>query len=102
MSIANPIPPSPLAPPAVTVVLTPALLNLFPGATRRVELHASTVCEMIDLLNERWPGMRDRLVDSTPRIRRHINVFVCGERARLETPLSDSTEVFVLTSISGG
>jgi molybdopterin converting factor small subunit len=88
--------------PVVTAVLAPALVKLFPSAPPRVEIAASTVGEMIDELNERWPGMRDRLVDSTPRIRRHINVFVRGERAKLETLLTDSSEVYVLTAISGG
>ena len=46
--------------------------------------------------------MRDRLCDSTPAIRRHINVFIDGERARLDTPIEPGTEVFVLTAISGG
>jgi molybdopterin converting factor small subunit len=46
--------------------------------------------------------MRDRLCDSRPAIRRHINVFVDGERATLATVLKPGTEVYVLTAISGG
>lgn len=88
--------------PIVTAVLAPALLQLFPGASRRVELSAGTVAEMIDKLDARWPGMRDRLVDSTPRIRRHINVFVEGERAALHTLLAPDAEVYIITAISGG
>lgn len=42
---------------------------------------------LLDALDARWPGMRDRLCDSTPAIRRHLNVFVDGRRARLDTPL---------------
>jgi len=87
---------------AVVVLLPAALTNLFPGAERRVELPASTVGEVLDALNERWPGMRDRLCDSRPAIRRHINVFVDGERAGLETPVSAGGEIFIITAISGG
>jgi molybdopterin converting factor small subunit len=90
------------SPPTVGVTLAPALVNLFPGSTRHVELSASTVGEVINALESRWPGMRDRLRDSTPRIRRHINVFVEGERATLETRLAPGAEVFVLTAFSGG
>jgi sulfur-carrier protein len=92
---------SALAPP-VAVTLPRALLNLFPGAARRVELPASTVGEMIDGLDARWPGMRDRLCDSRPAIRRHINVFVDGERATLKTRLAPGAEVFIITAITGG
>ena len=90
-------------PPArVTVSLAPALVALFPGAPRALEVPAATVGEMIDALDARWPGMRDRICDSTPRIRRNMNVFVDGRRASLETPLAPGTPVFVLTAISGG
>jgi molybdopterin converting factor small subunit len=86
----------------VIVRLPGPLVDLFPGSPRRLEVQAATVREMIDELNARWPGMRDRLCDTTPSIRKHINVFVDGERAKLETPLPPGTEVFVLTAISGG
>lgn len=78
------------------------LVDLFPGAPRRLEVPAATVDEMVDQLDERFPGMRDRLCDSTPAVRRHINIFVDGERAQLDTPLRPGCEVFVLTAISGG
>ncbi len=93
---------APLAAPPVVVRLPAALVNLFPGSARRVELSASTVGDAIDALDSRWPGMRDRLCDSTPAIRRHINVFVEGERATLETRLAPGAEVFVITAITGG
>ena len=67
-----------------------------------MELSVGTVGEMIDALDARWPGMRDRLCDSTPAIRRHINVFVEGKRATLDTRLAPGADVFILTAISGG
>jgi sulfur-carrier protein len=86
----------------VIVRLPGPLVDLFPGSPRRLELHATTVREMVDELNAHWPGMRDRLCDTTPAIRKHINVFIDGERAKLDTPLKPDVEVFILTAISGG
>jgi sulfur-carrier protein len=88
--------------PQVTVLLPAALARLFPGSARRVELSAASVVQAIDALEARWPGMRDRLCDSTPRVRRHINIFVAGRRAGLETPLAPGVEVIIMTAISGG
>ena len=76
--------------------------GLFPTAPRRLEIAAGSVGEMIDALDAQWPGMRDRICDSTPAIRRHMNVFVDGKRAALATPLSQGADVFVLTAVSGG
>ena len=92
----------PLSGKAVLVRLPAHLASLFPGAERRVNLPAATVEEMVDGLDALWPGMRDRICDSTPAIRRHINVFVDGRRARLETRLTQGADVFILTAISGG
>src|SRR3954470_9335236 len=75
------------APRPVLVRLPVLFASLFPTAERRVELSVESVDELIDALDARWPGMRDRLCDSTPAIRRHINVFVESKRARLDTRL---------------
>lgn len=88
--------------PRVEVVLPGALLRLFPEAEQRCEVRAASVDQMLDALNERWPGMRDRLADTSPAVRRHISIFVDGERARLDTGLRDGMVVYVLTAMSGG
>jgi molybdopterin converting factor small subunit len=86
----------------VLVRLAPALINLFPTAESRVALGVDTVEEMIDALDARWPGMRDRICDTTPAVRRHINIFVDGRHATLATRLAPGADVFILTAISGG
>jgi molybdopterin synthase sulfur carrier subunit len=86
----------------VTVVLPPALRRLFPGAPATAAVEAATVRDMLAALDTRWPGMKDRLCDTRPAIRRHINIFVEGERARLDTALPAGGTVFVLTAMSGG
>jgi sulfur-carrier protein len=87
---------------SITVDLPFALTRLFPDCERRVELEARTVADLMAALDRRWPGMRDRLCDERPAIRKHINVFVDGKRSGLETPLRPGAQVFVITAISGG
>jgi molybdopterin converting factor small subunit len=87
--------------PRVTVVLPPPLLRLFPTAEPRVQVEAATVAAAIAALDARWPGLRDRLCDSTPRIRRTVNVFVAGRKAGLETELTDGQELLVLPAVIG-
>ncbi len=88
---------------APAVVRLPLLLTtLFPDAERVVRIEAHTVEDVMAGLEARWPGMRDRLCDTTPAIRRHVNVFVEGRRARLDTPLAPGADVYVLTAVSGG
>jgi sulfur-carrier protein len=85
--------------------LPPTLPPLFPGLPRQLDLDATTVVEAIDRLDERWPGLRDRLCDGgrgEVMLRPHINVFVDRERAALDSPLEDSSRLDVIAAISGG
>lgn len=84
------------------VFLPQNLTVLFPGAPRQVELQATTVAELIDQLNRRYPGMRDRLVTAGPALREHILIFVGTEKADLTTPIPPDAEVRVIPSITGG
>jgi molybdopterin synthase sulfur carrier subunit len=82
--------------------LPSTLPPLFPGLPRRLEVDAATVGEALDRLEERWPGLRDRLCEPGPTLRRHIHVYVDRERAALDTALEARSRVEVITAISGG
>jgi molybdopterin synthase sulfur carrier subunit len=84
------------------VRLPMTLTPLFPGLPRRLELEAATVAEALAQLEQRWPGLRDRLCEPGPAIRPHIHVYVDRERAGLETPLEARSRVDVIAAISGG
>jgi molybdopterin synthase sulfur carrier subunit len=82
--------------------LPPTLPPLFPGLPRQLDLEAATVQDAIERLNERWPGLRERLCEPGPVLRPHINVFVDQERAALDTALAERSRVDVIAAISGG
>ncbi len=78
------------------------LQPLFADLPRRLELDAATVGEALDELDRRWPGLRDRLCEPGPELRRHIHVYVDRRRAQLGTELETRSRVDVITAISGG
>jgi molybdopterin synthase sulfur carrier subunit len=82
--------------------LPSTLPPLFPGLPRRIVLDATTVDEALDQLDERWPGLRDRLCEPGPALRQHIHVYVDRERAGLDTALEARSRVDLITAISGG
>jgi molybdopterin synthase sulfur carrier subunit len=82
--------------------LPSTLPPLFRDLPRRLDIDAATVDEAIDRLDERWPGLRDRLCEQGPVLRRHINVYVDRERAGLDTALLPGSRVDVIAAISGG
>jgi sulfur-carrier protein len=84
------------------VRLPGTLTPLFPGLPRRLEIEAANVLGAIDQLEQRWPGLRDRLVAEGPSLRNHIHVYVDGERAALDTPVEERSRLDVIAAISGG
>jgi molybdopterin converting factor small subunit len=84
------------------VHLPSTLEPLFPGLPRQLDVRADTVLGVIDHLEGEWPGIRDRLCEPGPALRRHIHVYVNRERAKLDTALADESRVDVIAAISGG
>ena len=84
------------------VHLPGTLTPLFAGLPRRLDVEAATVDEAIATLEQRWPGLRDRLCGPGPHLRTHIHVYVDRERATLATPLGPRSRVDVVAAISGG
>ena len=84
------------------VHLPGTLTPLFSGLPRRLDLEADTVGEAIDRLDECWPGLRDRLCEPGPELRRHIHVYVDRERAAMDTPIVAGSRIDVIAAISGG
>lgn len=87
---------------SVELHLPSTLTPLFPGLTRHHRLDAATVAEALAELDERFPGLQDRICEPGPRLRRHIHVYVDKERAELTSPLRAGARVDVIAAISGG
>jgi sulfur-carrier protein len=79
-----------------------ALTPLFTDLPRRLDVDARTVDEAIAHLEQRWPGLRDRLCEPGPNLRTHIHVYVDRERATLDTELEPGSRIDVIAAISGG
>jgi sulfur-carrier protein len=65
-------------------------------------LPGATVGEVLRELERRHPPITGWILDEQGRVRRHVNVFVNGERIRGDAPVVDDDVVQVLPSISGG
>ena len=76
------------------------LKGLAGGAEHPVE--GATIAELMRALEREHPGLHGWILDERGRIRRHINVFVNGERGGEETAIAPDDCVDVLPAISGG
>jgi molybdopterin synthase sulfur carrier subunit len=71
-----------------------------------VETKAESVVEMIEVLNNSHPRIKDRLCDETGELRRFVNIYVNEEDIRFlkgkDTSLKDGDEVSIVPAIAGG
>jgi MoaD family protein len=83
----------------------PTILRQYTDGARTVPADGATVGAVIDDLESRHPGLRDRLIeDQAPR--RFVNLYVNDEDVRfldgLATTLSDGDTVTILPAVAGG
>jgi molybdopterin converting factor small subunit len=86
----------------VTVHLPSSLALVVPELPRVAHVDGTTIEAVVRALDERWPGVADRVLEPGPAIRRHINVFVDGEPAALTSAVPDGSVVHVIPAVAGG
>jgi molybdopterin converting factor small subunit len=84
-------------------VYVPSPLSSYTQEATTVEAAGSTLDELLDDLDRRYPGIRFRIISEQDQIRRHIKIFVNREAVRsLATPLATSDEIMIVGALSGG
>ncbi|MEO8967101.1 MAG: MoaD/ThiS family protein [Solirubrobacteraceae bacterium] len=86
----------------MTVVCVRGPLRRLAGGRAEHELEGATVIELIQALEVRHPDLGGWILDERGVIRRHINVFVNGERGGEATAVTAGDRVEVLPAITGG
>lgn len=90
---------------SVTVRI-PTPLRTATGGAATVELGGATVGEIVAALDAAHPGVGERLLDDSGKIRRFVNVFVDDEDVRfaqgLDTPVRDGATVSIIPAVAGG
>ncbi len=72
------------------------------GGNREVEIEGSSVGEILRELERLHPKITGWVLDEHGRVRRHVNIFVDGDRVREDAAVPRDATLHVLPSISGG
>ena len=90
---------------AVTVRI-PAPLRKVTNDKDRVEVDAENLADMVQAMEEQYPGIKERLLDEAGELRHFVNIYVNGEDVQfldgLETAISESDEVSIVPAVAGG
>ena len=86
-------------------VRIPTILRTFTGGAKAVHGNGDTLLQVIDDIDARNPGIKERIVEANT-LRRFVNVYVNDEDVRfsggLSAPTADGDVVVVLPAVAGG
>ncbi|HML22006.1 MAG TPA: MoaD/ThiS family protein [Aggregatilinea sp.] len=87
------------------VKFTSHLQRYFP-TLQETTVEGHTVAEVVAVLDERYPGLADYVLDDQGALRKHVNIFidedVITDRTTLQDPVSELNRVYIFQALSGG
>lgn len=90
----------------MTTVYIPTPLRRLTGGQSKVQVEAQDVADLIQRLDEDYPGIADRVLDGDGNAKRFIQIFRNDEEIRtlqgLETPVSEGDRVSIVPAMAGG
>jgi sulfur-carrier protein len=87
--------------PVACVCVRGPLKNLAGGHSEH-QIDGATIAQLLTGLEQAHPATAGWVLDERGLIRRHINVFVNGERGAENTPVGAGDRVEVVPAITGG
>lgn len=87
-------------------VRIPTPLRSLTQGLGEVEVEGASIGQLIQNLDGKYAGLRERLCEENGNLRRFINIYVNEEDIRflqgLDTPLKAGDEVSIVPAIAGG
>ena len=87
-------------------VRVPTTLRTLTAGESEVAVDGATVGDVLDALEAKHPGFRERLLDDDGGLRRFVNLFVSDDDVRfldgMETPVPDGETVSIIPAVAGG
>jgi molybdopterin synthase sulfur carrier subunit len=90
----------------MATIRIPTPMRRYTNGERLITVTAATLAAAIAELDRRFPGMKERLVDSDGQPHRFVSIFVGEDDVRLlqglDTPLLEESEVSIIPAMAGG
>ena len=87
-------------------VLIPTPLQKFTQDNASLTVEAQSIQELVDALEQSFPGIKKRICDEEGKLRRFLNLYVNSEDIRFlegqATLLQDGDEVSIVPAVAGG
>ena len=69
-------------------------------------VEATTLGEVVQALEEKWPGIGFYITDEQSHVRQHVAIWIDGQRLEdrqvLDSPVKPESKIYILQALSGG
>jgi molybdopterin synthase sulfur carrier subunit len=93
-------------PHRMATIRIPTPLRKYTQNQEEVQVPGGTVEQVLAALEQKAPGIRERICDESGKVRRFVNIFVGDEDIRfldnLKSEVKDGDEVSIVPAIAGG
>ncbi len=87
------------------VKFTSALKRFFPSLDE-IEIEGSSINEVLERVNIKYPGMKSYILEEDGSLRKHVNIFLGDELISDRIDLSDQVKsqdkILIFQALSGG
>ena len=90
----------------MATVLVPTPLRRLTGGQSKVTVEGQDIGSLIQAIDQKFPGIAEKVLDGDGNVKRFINVFVNDSEIRtlqgLQTPVRESDRVSIVPAMAGG
>jgi molybdopterin converting factor small subunit len=69
-------------------------------------VNSGTISDVINSVNETYPGIKSYLLDDQKSLRKHVNIFInskmVADRSTLLDEIDENDEIYIMQALSGG
>ena len=88
-----------------TVKFTANLKRFYPKLAPG-EFEGNNVAEILEAVNQQYPGIKDYIVDEQGKLRQHVNIFIHNvmvtDKDSLTDQVKNEDEIYIMQALSGG
>ena len=90
----------------MATVLVPTPLRRLTGGQSKVTVEGQDIGSLIQAIDQKFPGIAEKVLDGDGNVKRFINVFVNDSEIRtlqgLQTPVNANDRVSIVPAMAGG
>lgn len=88
------------------LIRIPTPLQSVTGGEKEINVDSGQLNQIFDALEQKYPGLKERIIDDSGELRRFVNIYVNEEDVRflrgLDTEVSEGSEVSIIPAVAGG